>query len=123
MKITLPVQSKEIKDGKVVTTESEQEFELDMSLNAQIRYETKFPELAEREDLFHYGKRICELKNQSAGLLLSQLKLIYCWFDTEMSFKEFSKLFDLSDGKYLKKLVDRLREVFEIISNSSAEKN
>ena len=123
MRITLPVQSKEIKEGKVVTTESEQEFELDMSLNAQIRFETKFPTLASREDIFGYSQRIFEIKGQSAELFISKLKLIYCWFDTEMDFKDFLRLFDLTDEKYVKKLVTALNTTFEIIADSSAEKN
>lgn len=123
MKITLPVQTKEIKEGKLVKNESEQEFDLDMSLNAQIRFETKFPKLAEREDLIGYSQRIFGIKDQSAGLFISKLKLIYCWFDTEMSFTDFLKLFDLSDEKYIKKLVGTLNSTFEIIADSSAEKN
>ena len=123
MKITLPVQKKEIKNKEIVTAESEQEFDLDMSINAQIRFETKFPELARNEDLFGYSKRIFDVKEQSLALIISKFKLIYCWFDTEMSFKDFLKLFDLTDEKYVKKLVATLNEVFELVANSSAEKN
>ncbi len=123
MKITLPVQSKEIKDGKLIKIEGKKEFNLDMSLNAQIRFETNFPSLAEREDIFGYSKRIFEITEQSVGLFISKLKLIYCWFDTEISFTEFNGMFDLTDAKYVEKLTKALNDVFEIIADSSAEKN
>ena len=46
MKITLPVLKEEFKDGRVVSERTEKEFNVDMSWVAQIRYESKFPELA-----------------------------------------------------------------------------
>lgn len=123
MKIKLPVQKKEIKDGALVVNESEHEFELDVSLAAQIRFETKFPTLAEREDLFGYSQRIFEIKDLSVGLIISKLKMIYCWLDTEMGFNDFLKLFDLTDEKYIKKLVEAMNTTFQIVADGSAEKN
>ncbi len=123
MKIKLPVQTKEIKNGAMVKTQGEQEFDLDMSLAAQIRFETKFPALAEREDLLGYSKRIFEINDLSLGLMVSKLKMIYCWFDTEMGFIDFSKLFDLSDEPYTKKLGKALKDTFQIVADGSAEKN
>ena len=123
MEITLPVQQRKIENGKIVTTDSEQKFDLDMSLNAQIRFEAKFPDLAQREDLFGYSQRIFGIEEKSSALIVSKFKLIYCWLDTEMSFKDFLKLFDLSDEKYIKKLVETLNSIFKLISSESAEKN
>lgn len=123
MKIRLPIQTKEIKNGAMVKTQSEQEFDLDMSIAAQIRFETKFPTLAEREDLLGYSQRIFEIKELSLGLIISKLKMIYCWFDTEMVFNDFLKLFDLSDETYMKKLIKALNDTFEIVADGSAEKN
>lgn len=123
MKIKLPVQTKEIVNGELKKTESEKEFELDMSMASEIRFETKFPYLAEREDLFTYSKRICEIKDMSAATLLSKLKMLYCWLDTELSFIDFLKIFDLTDIKYIEKLTTKLKEVFELILEGSAEKN
>lgn len=123
MKIKLPVQTKEIKNGAMVKTQSEQEFDLDMSIAAQIRFETKFPALAEREDLLGYSQRIFEINDLSLGLIISKLKMIYCWFDTEMGFNDFLKLFDLSDESYMKKLIKAMNDTFEIVADGSAEKN
>ena len=49
MKVKLPVQTKEIVNGELAKKESEKTFDIDTSLASQIRFETKFPKLAERE--------------------------------------------------------------------------
>lgn len=123
MKIKLPIQTKEFVDGNLKITPGEREFELDMSLASQIRYEAKFPNLAEREDLFNYSKRISEIKELTAGVIISKMKLLYCWFDTDIDFIEFLKMFDLSDIEFSKKLTTQIHDVFELILNGSAEKN
>ena len=123
MKVKLPIQQKEIKDSKLNIIEAEKEFELDMSLASQIRFETKFPELAEREDLYGYAKRISEINSLSAAVIISKMKMLYCWFDTEIQFIDFLKMFDLTDLEYTKKLTDKMNEIFSIVYNGSAEKN
>lgn len=123
MKITLPVLKEEFREGKIVSVKNEKEFTVDMSLNGQIRFETKFPKLAEHENLFDYSRRIFAIKEQSPELILSQLKLIYCWFDTELSFTEFVAMFTCTNISYTKELGNRLAEVFKAIADSSAEKN
>ena len=123
MKIKLPIQTKEFVDGNLKITPGEREFELDMSLASQIRYEAKFPNLAEREDLFNYSKRISEIKELTAGVIISKMKLLYCWFDTDIDFIEFLKMFDLSDIEFSKRLTTQIHDVFELILNGSAEKN
>lgn len=123
MKIKLPIQTKEIKDDKLVKEMSEKEFELDTSLASQMRFEAKFPLLAQNEDLFEYSKRICSIEGQSAGLIISKMKMIYCWFDTDMPFVDFLKMFDLSDFEYSQKLTNKIHEVFKIVYDGSSEKN
>lgn len=123
MKIKLPTQTKEIINGELVKKQSEKVFEIDTSLASQIRFETKFPNLAEREDLFNYSKRICAIEELTAPLIISKMKMLYCWFDTELDFIEFLKLFDLSDEAYVKKLTDGLKVAFELIFSGSSEKN
>lgn len=123
MKIKLPIQTKEVVNDELVKKQSEKEFEIDTSLASQIRFETKFPKLAEREDLFGYSKRICEIEELSAPLIISKMKMLYCWFDTELEFIDFLKLFDLSDKEYVKKLTDKIKVAFELIFTGSAEKN
>lgn len=123
MKVKLPVQTKEIVNGELVKRENEKAFDIDTSLASQIRFETKFPKLAEREDLFNYSKRICAIEELTAPLIISKMKMLYCWFDTELDFIEFLKLFDLSDEAYVKKLTDGLKVAFELIFSGSSEKN
>lgn len=123
MKVKLPIQTKEIKDDKLVKELSEKEFELDMSLASQIRFEAKFPQLAEKEDLFGYSKRICEIKDMSAAIIISKMKMLYCWFETDMDFIEFLKMFDLTDELYVEKLTSKMQEIFNLVFNGSAEKN
>ncbi len=123
MKVKLPIQKKENIEGNLIVKESEKVFEIDTSLASQIRFEAKFPKLAEREDLFGYSKRICEIEELSASIIISKMKMLYCWFDTEIEFIDFLKLFDLSDAKYIEKLTEAIKNAFELVLNSSAEKN
>lgn len=123
MKVKFPVQTKEIVNGELVKRESEKSFSIDTSLASQIRFETKFPKLAEREDLFGYSKRICAIDELTAPVIISKMKMLYCWFDTDLDFIEFLKLFDLSDEAYVRKLTDAIKVAFELIFSGSAEKN
>lgn len=123
MKIKLPTQTKEVIDGKLVVKASEIELKIDTSLLAQQRFETKFPKLAEKEDLEGYSKRICAVETLSMAVIISKMKMLYCWFETEMSFEDFLRLFDLTDIEYIQKMTSAIKEAFELIFNASAEKN
>ena len=123
MKVKLPVQTKEFINGKQKVTCFEKEFDLDTSLASQIRWEARFPEQAVQEDLFTYTQRISSRTEITAPVIISKMKTIYCWFDTDMSFIDFLKLFDLSDAEYVKKLTDQITAVWSSITESSAEKN
>lgn len=123
MKIKLPIQIKEIQNDELKKQLLEKEFELDTSLASQIRFEAKFPELAIKEDIFDFTKRISEHTEVTAGVLISKLKVLYCWLETDIDFIGFLKLFDLSDIDYIKQLTSKIKYAFDIIFNSSAEKN
>ncbi len=124
MKVKLPVVIKnEIVDKKHVFETEEKEFDVDMSLACQMRWETKFPELAEKETVIDYATRTSNLKSQNAAVILSKLKFLYCLFDTEMSFIQFVKMFDFTNEKYVKGLLDRIQEIFSLVMGSSSEKN
>lgn len=124
MKIKLPIQTKEIVNGELVKKQSEKVFDLDTSLASQIRFETKFPELAQREDLDGYSKRICKIEELSVAVIISKMKMLYCWFDTDLCFIDFLKLFDLTDTDYtVNRLTKAIKEAFELIFDGSAEKN
>lgn len=123
MKITLHTQSKELKNGKIEKIKGTFTADLDMSLASQIRFEAKFPELAKNEDLIGYAKRLKETKELSTPIILSNMKILYCWFDTDLSFIDFLKLFDLTDLDYIKNLTNEIKEIFGLVLDSSAEKN
>lgn len=123
MKVELHTQTKEIKDGKLEKKQGLFTADLDMSLASQIRFEAKFPDLAQREDLYNYSKRISEIKEISAPVLISKMKMLYCWFDTDISFVDFLKLFDLTDEEYVKRLTGEIKTVFDLVMDGSAEKN
>lgn len=123
MKVTLNTQTKEIKNGKLEKIKGTFTADLDMSLASQIRFEAKFPELAKNEDLLGYAQRLKDIKELSTAVILSNMKILYCWFDTELTFIEFLKLFDLTDIDYVKQLTGEIKTIFELVLNSSAEKN
>ena len=129
MKITLTVKAKdELLSGKRVVEFKDKEFELDLSLNAQVRWEKKFPELAEKEELLTYAERVEKLKitnknNTSLAVLISQMKVLYCYFDFDLSFDKFLSMFDFSKQEYSEKLIKQMTEAFEVINNEASEKN
>lgn len=127
MKVILTVKTKdEIKNGKRVVEYADKEFELDLSLNCQMRWEKHFPAQAEKEDIILYTERVragLEKDNSSAPLIISMFKAIYCYFDTAMKFQEFLAMFDFSSVEYVEKLVGQLKEVFDIVEAEAVEKN
>lgn len=123
MKVELHTQTKEIKNGKLEKKQGTFVADLDMSLASQIRFEAKFPDLAKREDLYSYSKRICDIEEMSAPVFVSKMKMLYCWFDTDIGFVDFLKMFDLTDSEYLKRLTDEMTTVFNLVLDGSAEKN
>lgn len=123
MKVTLNTQTKDIKNGQIEKIKSTFTADLDMSLASQIRFEAKFPELAKNEDLIGYAQRLKEIKELNTAVILSNMKVLYCWFDTDLTFIEFLKLFDLTDMDYIKKLTEEIKTIFDLVLNSSAEKN
>lgn len=128
MKIKLPTQSKEIVENEngdldLHIETGEKEFDVDMTLLAQTRFEKYFPKMAEHEDLLGYSQRICQIEELRAEVIISKMKMLYCWFDTDLTYEEFVRLFDLTDIEYVKKLSTKIGKVFDLIINGSAEKN
>ena len=99
------------------------EFDLDPTLNAQSRFEAKFPAMAEREDLLGYTTRIKNCEKLTAPVVISKMKALYCWFKTDMSFEDFISLFDLTDKEYVDRLTEEIKDIFEAIYDSASEKN
>ena len=128
MKIKLPIQTKSVVEGEngeleLKIEKGEKEFDVDMTLLAQTRFETHFPTMAEHEDLLSYSQRICAIKDLRAEVILSKMKMLYCWFNTDLSYEDFVRLFDLTDKEYIDKLSTKIQKVFDLIFNGSAEKN
>ena len=123
MKVTLNTQTKEIKNGKLEKVKGTFTADLDMSLASQIRFEAKFPELAKNEDLLGYAQRLKDINELSTAVILSNMKVLYCWFDTDLTFIEFLKLFDLTDIDYIKQLTEEIKTIFDLVLSGSAEKN
>lgn len=127
LKIKLPTVEKSILtvDGKkqYAKKESTREFELDMSLAAEMRFEANFPELAKKEDIIAYTERIKKHNELTLPVIISKMKTLYCYLIADMTFTEFLQMFDFSDEEYIKKLTAEIKETFELVLNGSAEKN
>lgn len=124
IEITLPVIEKsEIKNNKLVRKYGERKFILDMSLAAEVRFNAKFPEQSQRMDLAQLTESLKDIGRIDKATILSQLKVLYCYFDTELTFIEFLQLFDLSDLKFVQKIANRITDVFSIIFDNASEKN
>ncbi len=124
MKAKLPIVTKdEIVDGKRVFEYAEKEVEINTSLTCQIRWEASFPEQAKKESIVDYAKRMEGLNAENPAVIISRLKAVFCFIETGCSFIEFIKLFDMTQPVYLKKLEEAIKEVFQIVFDSAAEKN
>ena len=124
MKVILPTRESKVNEkGELANIDKEVEFELDMSLASQMRYEAKFPMLAEHEDLYDYLKRIENSNEKGAAAIISKFKAVYCWFDTDIEFVDFVKMFSSADKEYSKKLADRMDKIIKIIMDGASEKN
>ena len=116
MKITLPIVTKDElgTDGKRVFVYEE--------LGMQLRWEAKFPELAAQCSVTDYASRVAKMPSDAASLL-SKLKCIYCFLETDMRFLEFIRLFDFTKKEYVQELVHRIGEAFKVMLDGAAEKN
>lgn len=119
-------------NGELTNKQTEKEFTcyVDPSINAQTRFEANFPLIAEKGiDLIEYTRNIHD-KFKAKGdkpLSLAEigvlLKVMYCWFDTDVSFSDFVTLFTLGDEIQQRKTTEKFIKIIEMIFGSSAEKN
>lgn len=125
--VKLPVCKSTFKKDKIVREYGEREFTLDMSLNAQRKFESNFPHLAKNDDLVSYTERIKKHMSENQltlASIYSFIKCIYCYFDDkQISFETFSSMFDTMNPEYVQKLIKELTFMFDIIINSASEKN
>ena len=95
MKLKLPfIRRDEIVDGKRVFETEEREVNVDGTLAAQMRWEAKFPEMAQRESIVDYVGRIQETQSREISVVMSQLKALYCFLETDLPFVLLFKMFD-----------------------------
>lgn len=124
MKVILPfVKKDEFKDGKRIFETEDKSVDIDNTLVAQMRWEANFPEIAARESIVDYAMR---LKGESGGnvsVLISKLKVLFCFFKLDGDFVGFLKMFDFSQKEYVEGLIEKISEAFNAIFAGAAEKN
>ena len=126
MKITLPILSQTIQGDQVISTETEQEFELDTSVYSEERWEQHFPIQAAKEGLYQYIERIHTAATTSERVrVASMLKAIYCFIESSRipTYKDFAMLFNLAAPDYTEKLIRKLHNAFKLVLNGSSVKN
>ena len=124
MKIVLPfVKKDEYKDGKRIFETEDKGIEIDNTLVAQMRWEANFPEIASRESIVDYAMRMKGEDAENIEVLISKLKVLYCFFKLDGDFIWFLKLFDFSQKEYVESLIHKISEAFNAIFSGAAEKN
>ncbi len=125
IKTKLPILETNIdeENKKIIKVEKDIEVFVDTSLFAEERWEANFPINAKNETLFAYLERIsaADLVHDKA-YLLSNMKAFYCFLESKElpSFKDFCLLFDGANSDYVKKLIDKMEFVFNLVLKSSA---
>lgn len=107
---------------KLNVVQEEIEVSVDTSLFAEERWEANFPINAKKETLFAYIERIKDTGLiESKANILSNLKALYCFLEGKdiADFKSFCQLFDLAEGEYLNKLIEKIKFIFELVLKSS----
>lgn len=107
---------------KLNVVQEEIEVSVDTSLFAEERWEANFPINAKKETLFAYIERVKDAGLiESKANILSNLKALYCFLEGKdiADFKSFCQLFDLAEGEYLNKLIEKIKFIFELVLKSS----
>lgn len=107
---------------KLNVAQEEIEVSVDTSLFAEERWEANFPINAKKETLFAYIERVKDTGLiESKANILSNLKALYCFLEGKdiADFKSFCQLFDLAEGEYLNKLIEKIKFIFELVLKSS----
>lgn len=120
-KTTMPIFEQIEKDGSLVTNKREITVMIDTSIFSEQRWETHFPQQAEKETLAAYVSRINSNKSSSAAYVLSCLKALFCFIkSTEFpDFESFCQQFNLVDQKALNEITERINYIFNIALTSS----
>lgn len=125
MKILLPLLKQELAEDHIITTESQEVFDIDTSVYSEERWEQNFPQLAAKESLFQYIERVQENAVTERVKVICMLKAIYCFIESDKvsSFKDFARMFNLATPEYTNNLIAKLKSSFNLILNGSSVKN
>lgn len=123
MKITLPIVTRdELVNGKRIFEYEDRAMDADFSLGMQLRWESKFPEIASQCSILEYAERVKNAPENEASVL-SKIKCVYCFLDTDIPFIKFIKLFDFSRKEYVTKLLQAINDAITVMQEGAAEKN
>lgn len=121
---TLPVFETELdeKTGELIRKTRDIKVQIEVSLFAEKRWEENFPANAKNETLFAYVERVGEKDVKNPAYLMSHLKAVYCFIvsDEIADFGAFLRLFDVSGGDCLTRLLDKIKFVFEVALKAAA---
>ena len=124
MKVILPfVKKDEFKDGKRIFETEDRSVDIDNTLVSQMRWEANFPEIAARESIVDYAMRLKGESGENVSVLISKLKVLFCFFKLDGDFVSFLKMFDFSQREYVEGLIEKISEAFNAIFEGAAEKN
>lgn len=125
MRILLPLLRQELAEDHIITTESQEVFDIDTSVYSEERWEQNFPQLAAKESLFQYIERVQGNAVTERVKVICMLKAIYCFIESDKvsSFKDFARMFNLATPEYTNNLIAKLKSSFNLILNGSSVKN
>lgn len=125
MKIRLPFLQQQLVNGELISTETEEVFDIDTSVYSEERWEIHFPILAAHEGLFQYIERVNASSLTDRVRVAGMLKAIYCFIESDKipSYKDFAQMFNLAVPEYTERLIDTLKTAFKTILGGSSVKN
>lgn len=124
IKIKLPINKRELIDGKIVDNLSEIIAYVDISVFAEERWEKNFPELAKNETMLTYLTRLEKLRKSKKDInsttVKSMLKVLYCCLESDElpTFKSFVQIFDTTDTLFEKQF-KIIEDVLKYVQTSS----
>ena len=70
-----------------------------------------------------YAMRLKGESGENVSVLISKLKVLFCFFKLDGDFVNFLKMFDFSQREYVEGLIEKISEAFNAIFAGAAEKN
>lgn len=126
MKFELPILEErfDIKTKEVHSKKTYIDCKLDMSINAQTRWEENFPELSKTMGVFDYVDKFKNIKITDVATLGIALKLLYCFIDIDVTYKDFISMFSGENEEYFNELWTTIKSVLEFVieRNNSKKK-